>query len=118
MPPGGTPGTTGDGYAVDIPALEAYVGKLANYEDQSSKITELVGRADVGDQSWGLVGLATKSSYTDTLHSLRELLGAMTEGLRGAGDKMSDVARTYQGQEDDHVVMFNDIGVPIDGPRP
>ncbi|MFD9895717.1 ESX-1 secretion-associated protein [Amycolatopsis sp. NPDC059027] len=114
MPDGATPGT---GYQVQVDALHKYVGSLGNYKDQTGKITDMVGNADVGDKSWGVVGLFTKHGYTETLHELRDLLRSMSEGLASAQAKFTDAANVYQGTEDDHKAVFGQIETLLDGPR-
>ena len=77
-----------------------------------------LGQADVGDRSWGVVGLFTKQGYTDTLHKLQELMDAVNQGLETAAGKMTDAAGVYQGVEADHETMLNGLKVFLDGPAP
>jgi hypothetical protein len=105
------------GYQVEIDALRAYVGVLGKYKDQGAKFTEKVGQADVGDKSWGVVGLFTKHGYGETLHELRDLLASMAEGLTSAQGKFTDAANVYQGTEDDHTAFFGQVEVLLDGPK-
>jgi len=105
------------GYQVEIAALRAYVGVLGRYKDQGAKFTEKVGQADVGDKSWGVVGLFTKHGYDETLHELRDLLASMAEGLTSAQGKFTDAANVYQGTEDDHTAFFGQVEVLLDGPK-
>jgi hypothetical protein len=111
-----TPGN-GPGFHVDIPALHAYASGLGKYREQSAKIKDMVGQADVGNQSWGVVGIFTKQGYTDTLRELQTLMDAVSKGLEAAEAKITSAANTYQGTEDDHVEMFNGIKVFFDGPK-
>jgi hypothetical protein len=105
------------GYQVQVDALHKYVGDLGKYQDQSAKITEKAGQADVGDKSWGVVGIFTKGGYDDTLRELRELLGSIADGLTSAQAKLTDAANVYQGVEDDHKTFFGQVEVLLDGPR-
>ncbi|WP_284745380.1 ESX-1 secretion-associated protein [Amycolatopsis sp. RTGN1] len=105
------------GYQVEIDALRQYVGVLGKYQDQGAKFTEKVGRSDVGDKSWGVVGLFTKHGYDETLHELRDLLASMAEGLTSAQGKFTDAANVYQGTEDDHKAFFGQVEVLLDGPK-
>ncbi|MFK0243385.1 WXG100 family type VII secretion target [Amycolatopsis azurea] len=110
-------GAVNGGYEVDPAALRRYSGELGNYGGQTGKLKEMVGQADVGNESWGLVGLFTKDGYTQTLQSLKSLMEAMAKGLDSAGSKMTQAADIYQGIEEDHVTTFNKIEVKIDGPK-
>ena len=105
------------GYQVEVDALRKYVGVLGKYKDQGAKFTEKVGQADVGDKSWGVVGLFTKHGYDETLHELRDLLASMAEGLTAAQGKFTDAANVYQGTEDDHKAFFGQVEVLLDGPK-
>lgn len=105
------------GYQVEIDALRQYVGILGKYQDQGAKFTEKVGQSDVGDKSWGVVGLFTKHGYDETLHELRDLLASMAEGLTSAQGKFTDAANVYQGTEDDHKAFFGQVEVLLDGPK-
>ncbi|SFW46467.1 hypothetical protein [Amycolatopsis australiensis] len=104
------------GYRVQVDALRAYVGDLAAYRDQGAKITRKVGQSDVGDKSWGVVGLFTKQGYDETLRELQDLLRSMADGLTSAQEKFTDAANVYQGTEDDHKTFFGQVEVLLDGP--
>ncbi len=105
------------GYRVEVDALREYVGDLGKYQDQSVEFTEKVSQSDVGDKSWGVVGLFTKRGYDETLHELRDLLASMAEGLTSAQAKFTDAANVYQGTEDDHKAFFGQVEVLLDGPK-
>ncbi|MFB9683267.1 hypothetical protein [Amycolatopsis plumensis] len=105
-----------DGYRVRVDALHEYVGALDKYRDQGAKITEKVAQADVGDKSWGVVGLFTKSGYDDTLRELHSLLASIADGLASAQAKLTDAANVYQGVEDDHKIFFGQVETLLDGP--
>jgi len=104
------------GYQVRVDALHKYVGDLEKYREQGTKITEKVAQADVGDKSWGVVGLFTKSGYDDTLRELHSLLTSIADGLASAQAKLTDAANVYQGVEDDHKIFFGQVEVLLDGP--
>jgi hypothetical protein len=106
-----------DGYRVEVDALREYAGDLGKYRDQGAKFTEKVSQSDVGDKSWGVVGLFTKHGYDETLHELRDLLASMAEGLTSAQAKFTDAANVYQGTEDDHTAFFGQVEVLLDGPK-
>jgi hypothetical protein len=105
------------GYQVEVDALRKYVGDLGKYQEQGAKITEKVGQADVGDKSWGVVGIFTKHGYDETLRELQDLLKSMADGLTSAQGKFTDAANVYQGVEDDHKAFFGQVEVLLDGPR-
>ncbi|GHG46547.1 MULTISPECIES: hypothetical protein [Amycolatopsis] len=105
-----------DGYRVRVDALHEYVSDLDKYRDQGAKITEKVAQADVGDKSWGVVGLFTKSGYDDTLRELHSLLASIADGLASAQAKLTDAANVYQGVEDDHKIFFGQVETLLDGP--
>jgi uncharacterized protein YukE len=106
------------GFAVNVPAIREYATDLTSYREQAAKIKDMVGQADVGDRSWGVVGLFTKQGYTDTLHKLQELMDAVNQGLETVAGKMTDAADVYQGVEADHETMLNGLKVFLDGPAP
>ncbi|MEV6442084.1 hypothetical protein [Amycolatopsis sp. NPDC051716] len=104
------------GYRVEVDALHKYAGELGKYREQGTKITEKVAQADVGDKSWGVVGLFTKSGYDDTLRELQALLASISDGLASAQAKLTDAANVYQGVEDDHKTSFGQVETLLDGP--
>jgi hypothetical protein len=104
------------GYQVRVDALHSYADVLGEYREQGAKFAGKVGQADVGDQSWGVVGLFTKHGYDETLRELRDLLTSMADGLTSAQEKFTDAARVYQGTEDDHKAFFGQVEVLLDGP--
>lgn len=88
------------GYSVNPEELKAYAGKLDGHRDSASKIIELVDRADVGDKSWGVVGIFVKDQYTQLLGDFKETLKAMQDGLQSGSDKFRDTADGYAQQEE------------------
>ncbi|MEA5362026.1 hypothetical protein VA596_21000 [Amycolatopsis sp., V23-08] len=104
------------GYQVRVDALHEYVGRLGDYKDQGAAIADKVAQSDVGDKSWGVVGVFTKGGYDDTLRELRELLKSIADGLTSAQEKFTDAANVYQGVEDDHTAFFGQVEVLLDGP--
>jgi hypothetical protein len=104
------------GYRVEVDALHKYVGDLGKYREQGAKITEKAGQADVGDKSWGVVGIFTKGGYDDTLRELHSLLASIADGLASAQAKLTDAANVYQGVEEDHKIFFGQVEVLLDGP--
>ncbi|CAM2868870.1 type VII secretion target [Saccharomonospora xinjiangensis] len=88
------------GFSVNIDALHQYSQKLASHRSAVNKVTGLVDEADVGDESWGIVGLFVKQTYTDMLGDLKDLMTEMENGLQSASDKISSAAKQYQDAED------------------
>jgi hypothetical protein len=85
---------------VDVGALRAYSDSVGQYENQAETFGDMVGQADVGDESWGVVGILTKSQYTEALGELQELLRAMRDGLQASAAKVAATADQYDAIED------------------
>ena len=98
----------GEGFEVDVAGVREYSGKLADDKNLVSEVEGLVGQADVGNESWGIVGLFVHGKYTEMLGDLRTLLGDMKEGLQSGSDKMTESADVYQSVEDAIAKVFND----------
>jgi hypothetical protein len=96
-----------DGFNVNLEGIDAYSGKLTGDRDLVSEVTGLVGQSDVGDQSWGIVGLFVKSSYTTMLTDLNDLLGDMSDGLQAGAEKMAATAADYRAVEKAIADIFN-----------
>ncbi|MBK1784049.1 ESX-1 secretion-associated protein [Prauserella cavernicola] len=97
------------GYDVDLPALRKYRENLGSYQGQAGKFADLVAKADVGDQSWGVVGLFTKSQYTETLGELKRHLTSMAEGLQSASDKIGAAADQYRAMDDEVIRLLKNV---------
>lgn len=106
------------GYGVDIPALKTYANNLDFYNTEADKFGKLVDQADVTDESWGLIGLVAKQTYTSKLAELRDLMEKMKEGVDSLTEKVNTAAAIYQGNEDDAAMTFGQHEATIDGPRP
>ncbi|NKQ56377.1 hypothetical protein HFP15_26210 [Amycolatopsis sp. K13G38] len=103
-----------DGYAVDIPALTKYSDDLKANKESVSQVTGKVAEADVGDKSWGIVGLFVKQKYTDMLNDLKELLKEMENGLGSASEKIGGAAKAYKDKDDEHKQKLADIVKQLD----
>jgi len=99
---------SGDGFHVDLKGIDGYSGKLSDDMALVSEVGGLVAQSDVGDQSWGIVGLFVKSKYTEMLGDLNDLLGDMNEGLQAGAEKMTASAQTYRDIEEGIAKIFND----------
>jgi len=97
------------GHEVDVAALRDYAGNIGSYREQTAKFGEFVSQTDVGDKSWGLIGLATKSQYTNSLATLRELLGKMADGLDSIAEKVKTAADGYQDADSEFGRMLTEI---------
>lgn len=103
-----------DGYGVDISALTKYSGDLKSNKDSVSQVTGKVDEADVGDKSWGIVGLFVKHKYTDMLNDLKDLLKEMENGLETASAKIGTAAKAYQDADDQHKQALSEIVKQLD----
>ena len=103
-----------DGYAVDIPALTKYSGELKSTKDSVATVTGKVDEADVGDESWGVVGLFVKHKYTDMLNDLKDLLREVENGLESASAKIGSAAKAYQEADDQHQQALSEIVKQLD----
>ncbi|HVW44740.1 MAG TPA: hypothetical protein VHC18_25675 [Amycolatopsis sp.] len=103
-----------DGYAVDIAALTKYSGDLKSTKDSVSQVTGKVDEADVGDKSWGIVGLFVKHKYTDMLNDLKDLLKEMENGLDSASAKIGSAAKAYRESDEQHKQALSEIVKQLD----
>lgn len=101
-------GAGGEGFTVDMAGIRDYSGKLSDDKKLVSEVSGLVDQSDVGDESWGVVGLFVKHEYTEMLGDLKDLLAEMDEGLQSGADKMTECAEVYQTIEDAIAKIFND----------
>ena len=109
-------GTSGSGIGVEVGELKAFVGTLDFYESESNKFDALVERANgVSNESWGLIGLFVKDTYTRQLDVLRGLVDDMTEAIGAMSDKIAEAAQVYESTEQDHVIMFGEHRAEVDG---
>lgn len=90
------------GFKVNIDALHKYAGELQGDRSAVARVGGLVGKADVGDKSWGVVGLFVKDQYSDMLSDLKSVMTEMEAGLLSASDKITTTGRRYQEVEDAH----------------
>lgn len=98
-----------NGFNVNIEALSRYSQKLAEHRTSVSDVRGKVDEADVGDESWGVVGFFVQQDYTDLLARLKEMMTEMENGLQSASDKVSTAARLYQEAEDGHQQSLSTI---------
>jgi hypothetical protein len=98
-----------DGFNADLGGMDGYSSKLSGDTKLAAEVSGLVAQSDVGDQSWGIVGIFVKSSYTSMLGDLDSLLGDMKEGLASGAQKMSECARDYREMEDTIAKIFSGI---------
>ncbi|RSN56991.1 hypothetical protein DMH01_26335 [Amycolatopsis sp. WAC 04182] len=99
----------GEGHAVVISALRTYSGELAQDVRVPAEVGRLVQQSDVGDESWGVVGLFVKNEYTGMLTDLQDLLIEMSAGLTAASEKLGNAATIYERNEEDNVKSLNEI---------
>ncbi|MGH3761759.1 hypothetical protein [Actinophytocola sp.] len=96
------------GFEVNVGGVRDYSGKLADDKALVSEVDGLVSQADVGNESWGIVGLFVHGKYTEMLGDLKSLLGEMSDGLQAGSDKMTECADIYQQVEDAIAKVFDD----------
>ncbi|AGM03238.1 ESX-1 secretion-associated protein [Amycolatopsis keratiniphila] len=97
------------GHEVVISALRTYSGKLEQDVRIPNEVGRLTQQSDVGDESWGVVGLFVKHEYTSMLTDLQDLLIEMSAGLTAASEKLGNAATAYERNEDDNVKALNEI---------
>jgi hypothetical protein len=105
------------GFDVNPDELTAFAGKLEGHHGTASGIAGLVGTADVGNKSWGIVGLFVKDEYTQMLGDLKELFTDLQDGLQSAGEKFRGTADGYREQEEALKKIFDGVQVEIDRGR-
>ncbi|PRX43929.1 hypothetical protein B0I33_11395 [Prauserella shujinwangii] len=103
------------GFNVNAEELRAYSGKLAGQKDTASQIGGLVDTADVGDKSWGVVGLFVKDEYTQMLGDLKDLFADMQDGFQSGVDKFRLAADGYQQHEDAMKQLLDGMKIEIEG---
>ncbi|GAA3680336.1 excreted virulence factor EspC (type VII ESX diderm) [Lentzea atacamensis] len=99
------------GFSVNPDELREFASKLDGHHSSASRIAELIAMADVGDKSWGVVGIFVKDQYTQMLGDLKETMQAMQDGLRSGSDKFRDTAEGYAQQEEALKQLLNGIQV-------
>ncbi|USX49721.1 WXG100 family type VII secretion target [Lentzea sp. HUAS12] len=102
------------GFEVEPEELRQFAGKLDSHHNRAGEIAGLVAMADVGDRSWGVVGLLTKGEYTQRLAELKDLFADMQTGLQSGAAKFRGTADGYAEQEEALKKIFNGIQVEID----
>jgi hypothetical protein len=103
------------GFHVEVEDLRTYSRSLADNKSAVSRVSGLVDDADVGDKSWGIVGIFVKQHYTEMLGDLQDLLRDMADGLQTASDKFARAADVYQQTEDDHTETWHDLTARVNG---
>ncbi|MYW94714.1 hypothetical protein G3I59_30000 [Amycolatopsis rubida] len=101
-------------FKTNTTTLQDYGTGLGHYKDEAGKFGTLISTADVGDKSWGLIGLVAKQMYTSKLGDLRQLLEAMKAGTDALTEKMGKASEIYAGQEKEVVDALEKIGKAID----
>ncbi|MDX3658183.1 hypothetical protein PV646_12825 [Streptomyces sp. ID05-26A] len=103
------------GFEVEVEELKAFAGKLDGHKGTAGEIAGLVDKADVGQKSWGIVGLFVKDEYDQMLGDLKDLMKDLQNGLQSAGDKFRGTAQGYQDQEDALKAIFSGVDIDISG---
>lgn len=82
-------------FDVDPRALRTYADDLGRYAGQAKQFSDQVAQADVGDASWGIVGLFTKEKYDETIGNLQEFLRSAEGYAIGLDERMRAAGDTY-----------------------
>jgi hypothetical protein len=96
-------------FHVDPAVLDKYAEKLTGDKDLVTEVSGLVAQSDVGNESWGVVGIFVKSSYTSMLGDLNLLLGDMKDGLDAGAEKMTLCADTYRAIDGAIATIFDGV---------
>lgn len=106
------------GFHADPDVIETYSEDLGQYSEQGTRIKGLVAQADVGDESWGVVGIFTKQIYTQALNQLQEQMQSMIDGVGSAVDAFGATAREYRTAEEETARKLSDILTGLDERSP
>ncbi len=98
-----------NGFFINPEVIDKYSQKLADNKSSVNHVRDLVAQADVSDESWGVVGLFVKQSYTEMLGDFKDLLKEMSDGLQSASEKMMTAAKAYREAEEENRRILNDI---------
>lgn len=82
-------------YQVHIGELRQYVNDLVDYQEQVNRFGELIKDNDVGDESWGIVGLFTKEKYTRLLGELSGYVRDAEKFLHRLDERVDAAADLY-----------------------
>ncbi|WP_020669236.1 hypothetical protein [Amycolatopsis nigrescens] len=104
------------GFDVNAEELRKYSGQLGEQKGTAGQIAGLVDKADVGDKSWGVVGLFVKQDYTSMLGDLKDMFTSLQEGLQSGSDKFKDAATGYEQHEDGVKQLLNGLQIDIKAP--
>ncbi|UJW33589.1 ESX-1 secretion-associated protein [Saccharothrix sp. AJ9571] len=104
------------GHTVIIDALTAYSRKCGDDVAVPNEIARLVQQADVGDESWGVIGLVVKDNYTSMLADLQECVIDIAAGLEAASEKFGKAAELYQRHEDDSAKLLGEFTTVLNTP--
>lgn len=104
-----------EGFKVDLKGIDKCAEKLSGDQALVSEVSGLVGQSDVGDESWGIVGLFVKSTYSGMLGDLNDLLGDMNEGLAAGAEKMTGCGETYRTIDEGIAKVFTDALAEMEG---
>lgn len=106
----------GGGYQVYVDALRAYGKNVAEYQNQGDRFSDLISEANVGNQSWGVVGLFTKDEYDQARTELVSLVDNMKASMHTLSYKIKEAADVYDGIEEDRKTAFGGKVAELDGP--
>jgi hypothetical protein len=104
------------GFNVVVNELREHSKQLQAKKAVPAEVAGLVDQSDVGNKSWGLVGLVVKDNYTSMLGDLKDLLKEMENGLQTAAEKFSGAAEAYQRHDDNSKAALEEIHKLFDDP--
>lgn len=82
-------------FDVDAAALKLYADTMSRYAGQTKAFGEAISQADVGDASWGVVGLFAKDKYTETIENLHEFVRSAEGFAHGLEERMRRAGVAY-----------------------
>ncbi|MBB3662163.1 MULTISPECIES: ESX-1 secretion-associated protein [Prauserella salsuginis group] len=87
------------GFDVNADELDTYAGKLGGQRQTANQISGLVDKADVSNESWGVVGIFVFDNYKEMLGDLKDLFTSLDEGFASGEDKFKNAAKGYRDKE-------------------
>ncbi|GAA1244028.1 hypothetical protein GCM10009676_32170 [Prauserella halophila] len=103
------------GFDVNSDELDTYAGKLGGQRSTANQIGGLVDKADVGDQSWGIVGIFVLDNYKEMLSDLKDLFTSLDDGFASGEDKFTNAAKGYREKEQAVKELLDTFNMEVGG---
>lgn len=103
------------GFDVNSDELDGYAGKLGGQRSTANQIKGLVDKADVGDESWGIVGIFVLEQYKEMLGDLKDLFKSVDEGFASGEDKFKNAAKGYREKEQAVKELLHTFNIDMGG---